>query len=199
VRLNRIVVATSDQASDDPLAVCLIAAGIPVHRGPLDDVLARYIGAIEAFGPVRTVVRLTADCPLTDPDLIDQTLALHERSGADYTSNTPEAQLRQGPGRRGLRIRGAEDRRRRDRRSLRPRARHAVPLPPPQPLQDRGPGTGADEGDVRWTVDRPDDLDFVRAVYDGLYAAKPAFTSDDVRAFVRSRPDLAALGGDRRV
>jgi spore coat polysaccharide biosynthesis protein SpsF len=57
----------------------------------------------------------------------------------------------------------------------------------------------AEEGEVRWTVDRPDDLAFVRAVYAGLYPTKRAFTSDDVRAFVHGRPDLAMLGGDRRV
>jgi spore coat polysaccharide biosynthesis protein SpsF len=57
----------------------------------------------------------------------------------------------------------------------------------------------ADEGEVRWTVDRPDDLEFVRAVYDALYETAPTFSSDAIRAFVRSRPDLAMLGGDRRV
>ena len=56
-----------------------------------------------------------------------------------------------------------------------------------------------EEGEVRWTVDRPDDLEFVRAVYDALYPRKTAFTSNNVRAFVRSRPDLHAFGGDRRV
>ena len=57
----------------------------------------------------------------------------------------------------------------------------------------------AQEGEVRWTVDRPDDLALVRAIYDALYPAKPAFTSDDVRAFLRGRPDLAMLGGERRI
>jgi spore coat polysaccharide biosynthesis protein SpsF len=200
VRLNRIVVATSDHASDDPLAVCLITAGIPVHRGPLDDVLARYIGAIEAFGPVRTVVRLTADCPLTDPALIDQALALHERSGADYTSNTP---LRRSFA-KGLDVEVFES------VALKIAAdetvdpydhEHVTPFlyRHPNRFKIEGLEQAADEGDVRWTVDRPDDLDFVRAVYDGLYAAKPAFTSEDVRAFVRGRPDLAVLGGDRRL
>ncbi len=57
----------------------------------------------------------------------------------------------------------------------------------------------ADEGEVRWTVDRPDDLEFVRAVYGALYPNRPDFSSEDVRAFVRSRPDLHRLGGDRRI
>jgi spore coat polysaccharide biosynthesis protein SpsF len=199
-RLKRIVVATSDQTSDDPLAVCLIAAGIAVHRGPLDDVLARYIGTIDAFGPVRTVVRLTADCPLADPDLIDQTLALHERSGADYTSNTParrsfakglDVEIFESV---ALRIAVDETADPYDHEHVTPFLyRH------PNRFKIEGLEQDADEGDVRWTVDRPDDLDFVRAVYDGLYAADPAFTSDDVRAFVRNRPDLVDLGGDRRV
>jgi spore coat polysaccharide biosynthesis protein SpsF len=199
-RLNRIVVATSDQASDDSLAVCLIAAGVPVFRGPLDDVLARYIGAMEAFGPVRTVVRLTADCPLADPELVDQTLDLHQRSGADYTSNTParrsfakglDVEVFESV---ALKIAADETADPYDHEHVTPFLyRH------PNRFKVEGLEQAADEGEVRWTVDRPDDLDFVRAVYDGLYAANPAFTSDDVRAFVRSRPDLAALGGDRRV
>ena len=199
-RLDRIVVATSDQSSDDPLAVCLIAAGVPVFRGSLDDVLGRFMGAIEAFGPVRTVVRLTADCPLADPDLIDETLKLHARLGADYTSNTPDR--RSYP--KGLdvevfeavalKIAASETRDPYDHEHVTPFLyRH------PERFMVARLEQAADEGDVRWTVDRPDDLDFVRAVYDGLYPADPAFTSDDVRAFVRNRPDLAALGGDRRV
>jgi spore coat polysaccharide biosynthesis protein SpsF len=48
-------------------------------------------------------------------------------------------------------------------------------------------------------VDFPHDYDFVAAVYDALYPTNPAFTSDDVRAFVRGRPDLANYGGERRV
>ena len=198
-RLNRIVVATSDQPGDDPLAICMIAAGVPVFRGSLDDVLGRFMGAIEAFGPVRTVVRLTADCPLADPQLIDETLALHLRSGADYTSNTPAR--RSYP--KGLdvevfetvalRVAAAETRDPYDHE-------HVTPFlyRNPQRFKVEGLEQATDQGDVRWTVDRPDDLDFVRAVYDELYVANPAFTSDDVRAFVAGRPDLIHLGGDRR-
>lgn len=199
-RLDRIVVATSDQISDDPLAVCLIAAGVPVFRGSLDDVLGRFMGAIEAFGPVRTVVRLTADCPLAEPELIDETLKLHARSGADYTSNTParrsypkglDVEVFEAV---ALKIAASETTDPYDHEHVTPFLyRH------PERFAIAGLEQAADEGDVRWTVDRPDDLDFVRAVYDELYPAKPAFTSDDVRALVRGRPDLANLGGDRRV
>ena len=52
---------------------------------------------------------------------------------------------------------------------------------------------------MRWTVDYPDDYAFVAAVYDALWPSNPAFTSDDVRALVRARPDLARFGGERRI
>jgi spore coat polysaccharide biosynthesis protein SpsF len=198
-RLGRIVVATSDQSSDDPLASALENAGAPVFRGPLDDVLARYIGAIEAFGPARTVVRLTADCPLADPTLIDDTLALHARSGADYTSNTPAR--RSYPKGLDIEVFEAEALRAAARESRDPYDReHVTPFlyRNPDRFKIAGQEQDADDGDVRWTVDTPDDLTFVRAVYDSLYDANPAFTSDDVRAFVRGRPDLIRLGGDRR-
>jgi spore coat polysaccharide biosynthesis protein SpsF len=57
----------------------------------------------------------------------------------------------------------------------------------------------ADEGELRWTVDYPDDYAFVTAVYEALYPANPAFSSDDVRALLRARPDLAAFGSERRL
>ena len=67
-RIDRLVVATSDQPSDDRLADTLAEAGVETYRGPLDDVLARFIGALDAW-PADHVVRLTGDCPLVDPGL----------------------------------------------------------------------------------------------------------------------------------
>lgn len=199
-RLDRIVVATSDQADDQPLAEAVAALGIGVYRGPLDDVLGRFAGALKAFGPAEHVVRLTADCPLADPVLIDATLDLHLAQGADYSANTPakrmypkglDIEVVRAP----LLLQAARD-------ADTPYEREHV-----TPHFYRNPDRfklafltqAVDEEDVRWTVDRPDDLEFVRAVYAALYADKPDFTSDDIRAFVRARPDLAMFGGDRRV
>jgi spore coat polysaccharide biosynthesis protein SpsF len=200
-RIDRLVLATSDHRSDDVLAEVAGAAAVIVFRGDLDDVLARYIGAIDAFGEgAGHIVRLTGDCPLADPEVIDAVIARHLETGADYTANTW--------GRRTfpkgldvdivrtvvLREAGAE--------AVDPYEReHVLPFiyRRPQRYDLRGLTQAAEEGEVRWTVDRPDDLAFVSAVYDGLYAADPAFTSEDVRAFVRAAPNLATLGGEPRV
>ena len=198
-KLERIVVATSLRADDDPLAEALATAEISVYRGDLDDVLGRFIGALDAFGPARTVVRLTADCPLADPEVIDATIARFEASGADYASNVAEP--RTFPKGLDVEVMTASALRRAAAETSDPYDReHVTPYLYRHPERFRlaSHAQSADEGAVRWTVDRPDDLAFVRAVYDGLYAADPRFTSDAVRAFVRGRPDLAMLGGDRR-
>lgn len=198
--LERIVVATSDQPGDDPLARALEAAGAPVFRGPLDDVLGRFIGALDAFGPADVAVRLTADCPLADPDVIEATLALRQATDADYAANAGER--RTFP--KGLdvevfkvaalRAAAAETRDPYDREHVTPFLYRR-----PERFALAFHHQTAEEGEVRWTVDRPDDLEFVRAVYEALYRGDPAFSSDDVRDFVRSRPDLQLLGGDRRL
>lgn len=198
--LDRIVVATSVEAGDDELAQVLAAAGVPVHRGDLADVLGRFIGALDAFGPAETLVRLTADCPLADPAVIDATIAHFHETGADYASNVAEP--RTFPKGLDVEVMRADALRRAAAETADPYDReHVTPFLYRNPDRFRlaGHAQDADEGEVRWTVDRPDDLEFVRAVYDGLYADDPDFNSDAIRAFVRSRPDLAMLGGDRRV
>ncbi len=197
--ITRIVVATSDEPGDDVLAETLANHGVEVFRGSLHDVLGRFIGAMDTFGPAATVARLTADCPLADPGVIDETLALLRRSGADYVSNTGDH--RTFP--KGLDVEAfrADALREAARETGDPYDReHVTPFlyRRPERFSLRFHAQAADEGEVRWTVDRPDDLAFVRAVYDALYPANPAFSSDDVRTFVRSRPDLLGLGGDRR-
>ena len=199
-RIDRLVVATSVDASDDELTAVLDRAGVAVHRGPLDDVLARFIGALDAFGPAEHVVRLTGDCPLADPTVIDATIEHVTAAGADYGSNTPPH--RTFPRGLDIEVMTADALRAAASRAAAREEREHVTWA----LHRRGDlyaqaffSQDAHEGEVRWTVDLPDDYAFVSAVYDALYPADPAFTSDDVRRFVRARPDLAMLGGERRV
>ena len=198
--IDQLVVATSLAASDDPLAEVLAQARIAHFRGPLDDVLARFIGVLDAFGPADEVVRLTGDCPLADWRLIDAVIERRQDSGADYVSNTlgrrsfPKGLDAEVVKSSVLREAAAEARTPYEHE-------HVTPFVYARPQRYRLEGLtqDADEGEVRWTVDRADDFAFVSAVYDGLYPADPAFNSDDVRTLVRARPDLLNLGGERRV
>src|SRR5687767_10501761 len=86
--LHLVVVATSVEPSDDVVADYCKSIGTDVWRGPLQDSLTRFVQAEAAFGPADHVVRLTADCPLTDWAVIDACVRLHQTGGYDYTSNS---------------------------------------------------------------------------------------------------------------
>jgi spore coat polysaccharide biosynthesis protein SpsF len=198
-RLDGVLVATSTDPSDDGLAAMLALHDAPVHRGPLDDVLARFEGAL-AVRSAEVLVRLTADCPLADPEVIDATIALLAAHGLDYAANTPAH--RTYPKGLDVEVMRADALLRAAREAKDPYEReHVTPYlyRHPELFAQDFISQAADEGELRWTVDRPDDLEFVRAVYGALYPERPDFTSADVRAFVRARPDLHRFGGDRRI
>lgn len=84
--LDAVVVATSGEASDDVLAAWCRETGVNVHRGPLDDVVARMLGASAAQG-LDGIVRICADSPLIDPALVDRAVALLRAGDHDLVSN----------------------------------------------------------------------------------------------------------------
>ncbi len=199
-RIDRLVVAISDDRTDDVLSDVLEAGGVEVFRGPLEDVLDRYAGALQAKGPADHVVRLTGDCPLADWRVIDAVIDTHLESGADYTANTwgrrtfPKG-LDVDVVTSAVLIQAARE-------AADPYDReHVLPFiyGHPERFRLQGHAQAADEGGLRWTVDLAEDHDFVAAVYEGLYPADPGFTSDDVRRFLAGHPELANAGGHRRI
>ncbi len=84
--VDHLVVATSTLSRDDPIEAVARDAGVAVVRGCEADVLARFATALDEF-PATDVVRLTADCPLTDPAIVEAVVARHRATGAAYTSN----------------------------------------------------------------------------------------------------------------
>lgn len=191
--LDRLVVATSDDPSDDVLADFLCEIGIETFRGSLHDVLGRYVGAIQALGVSGQVVRLTADCPLADPGVIDDCVRMQAELAVDYCSN---GRRRTYP--RGLDVEVFDAQRLllAGREATDPYDReHVTPFLYRYP--ERGFSQGElvqdrDESPLRWTVDTPEDFAFVERVYAALYPTRPAFTSDDIRAlpFSHFEPDL---------
>jgi spore coat polysaccharide biosynthesis protein SpsF len=85
--VDKVAVLTSLEASDDALEKTLKEFGVRVFRGSLDNVLDRFIKYIDTASS-DVYLRITGDCPLIDPDLIDQTVRFHIEGGWDYTSNT---------------------------------------------------------------------------------------------------------------
>lgn len=95
--IDEVVIATSTSADDGAIADFAASEGLRVIRGSEDDVLSRFLMAVEATD-ADAVVRLTADCPLLDPRLISQVVALWRRDAAqlDYVSTTQNRSLPRG-------------------------------------------------------------------------------------------------------
>jgi glutamate-1-semialdehyde 2,1-aminomutase len=85
--LDRIVVLTSEESSDEPIFRACKSLGVDTFRGDLDDVLDRFYQAAQKYD-AKTIVRITGDCPLIDPDVVDSVVDVYQTSNVDYASNT---------------------------------------------------------------------------------------------------------------
>lgn len=87
--VNRVIVATTENDEDIPIVDWCKNNNVLCITGSSEDVLSRYIKAANEY-PAKTIVRITADCPLVDPGTIDSLISLHNNTSADYTSNVLE-------------------------------------------------------------------------------------------------------------
>ncbi len=190
--LDALVVATSTDASDDPLQALCDVLGVPCHRGSLDDVLDRFVGAARPFAPAY-VVRLTGDCPLIDPDVIDRVITAAQQPGVDYASNALHPTYPDGLDAECMRFDVLEQAAREARKQT--EREHVTPFihTQPQRFALREVKNDVDLSSMRWTVDEPADFVFVSQVYEHLYAAKPDFRLADILQLLEREPRLARI------
>lgn len=197
-RLERVVVATSTRPDDDPVADLAARLGTEVHRGSLEDVLGRVAAA--AAGHRGPVVRLTGDCPLLDPAVIDAVVdQLEDAPDAVYASNVePRRTFPHGLDVEAVR---ADTLAELDRDVTDAQLREHVTLAARR-APDRYPAVGVtcdeDLSELRWTVDLPSDLEFVRQVAARLGDRRHSAGWREVLAAARRAPSLDGLGGFRR-
>lgn len=193
--LDTLVVATSDDASDDPLAALCADIGVSCYRGSLHDVLSRFYYACAVYGPADHIVRLTGDCPLADPAVIDAVVHHHLASGADYTTNAVQPTWPDGLDVEIMRCSVLQ--RAFDEARLPSEREHVTPYIHKHPDWFRIEHVKGDRdlSSLRWTVDEPADFVFVTQVYEALYPQNPAFDTAAVLALLERRPELANLNG----
>ena len=195
-RIDRIVVATSTDALDEPIVAVAIGAGVAVSRGPRLDVLERFLLTIgDREGPI---VRITADCPLIDPAIVDETV---ERflsvAGCGYASNIQPRTFPDGLDvevfdAAALRAIGREPLEIEDREHVTSAIR-TQPARFPQATVV----AASDLGKLRWTVDEPEDLEFMRALVQRLAGRRHEADMAEILSAVRAEPSLAGCHGCR--
>ena len=199
-RVDRVVVATTDQPGDDAVALESRAWSADVFRGSEDDVLSRYYGAARATS-ADVVVRVTSDCPLFDGSLLTRMLAeffgaAGAQDQADYLSNTL---IRSYP--RGLDTEiftfDALARAHREAGKLYQRE-HVTPYiwQNPQLFRLRNFAGEQDLSHHRWTLDTEADWTLIQAVYSALGQEGRSFSTDDVLRLLTSRPELVRINAD---
>ena len=193
-RVDRIVVATTVNATDDPVAGLAATLGVAVHRGPEADVLGRFQGAVAA-NPAATVVRLTGDCPVIDPGLIDLTIGRYADADTpvDYATN---AIPRSYPAGLDVEVFAARVLAEAAGEAVDPYDReHVTPFIYRRPERYRLASVVCEPNlaHERWTLDEPADYELLRRIIEALYPAKPDFDWHDVSALLDAHPDWRAI------
>lgn len=188
-KLSKVVVATSQDSSDDELVHVLEAHNYNVYRGSLEDVLDRFVQASDMFRPTN-IVRITADCPLISPKVIDRVIEAFEESGKDYVSNTMEPTFPDGL---DVEVMSSKVLKAVAEISTDQPEREHVTLGVYRRPQQFSIGNFADVYDnsnLRWTVDTPEDFEFVKTIYRELYPIDAKFEFEDILLFLRNHPEL---------
>lgn len=191
-RSDGLIVATSDRPSDDEIARLCSSLGIGCFRGNLEDVLDRYYQAAAQYR-ARHIVRMTADCPVSEPQVMDAAIALHLGQKNDYTCASTESGWPDGL---DVEIMRREILETAWREARMPEEReHVTPFIIRHPERFRlGYLTAPEDySRQRWTVDTPGDFSFITRVYETLYPGNPRFDMKDILQLLSQNPELAAI------
>lgn len=191
--LDVVVVAVPDTPQNDELAALCEKCGVKVFRGSENDVLSRYYLAAKKFS-IDPVVRLTADCPLIDPALVDHALALYKKGNYDYFTNAIDRTYPDGQDIEIISFRALEEA---HRKATDTHDREHVTTYIGVRGKEFRHGNfrhTEDLSKLRWTVDYPADFDFVAAVFRELYPSMgAAFSMADILALLSRKPGLGRI------
>ena len=188
-KIDKLVIATSTESSEDAIEILCAEQGVACFRGNLNDVLDRFYQAAQVFKPAH-VVRLTADCPLTDPALIDDVLQFYLDGDYDYAGNSIEATFPDGLDVEVFRFSCLE--RAWQEANLPSQREHVTPFIHQQPdcFKIAHYKNSSDLSHLRWTVDEPKDYELVTMIYEALYPNNPNFATQDILRLLDERPEL---------
>ena len=186
---TKIVVATSREASDDPLAAWLVSKGQAVFRGAPTDLLDRFARCASSAGPVSHVVRVKGDAPFVDPRLIDEGIRLALASGVDYVTNR-DAGFPTGLEVEVISARALQESADAEREPLARVSPTAVIRANAGRYSQARFTCKGDHARLDWRVKSAADLGFARSVYAALYPADPTFGMEDVLDLIGGGVDL---------
>jgi len=189
--VNNVIIATTVKAQDDVLAEFAQKLGLKYTRGSEEDVLDRIYQAARSYG-VEHIVRVTPDCPLLDPRVVDEVIEVYLSGRYDYVTNTLRYTYPDGLDVEVFSF-GALEQAWREARL--PSEREHVTSFVRNSGQFRlfNAENSVNLSHLKWSVDTEEDLAFVRSVYEKLQANGGIFHLDDVLVLLRNYPELVSV------
>lgn len=195
--INKIVVATSDLDRDLPIVKFCERLLVLHYRGSEEDVLERYYDAALSHR-ADVIVRLTADCPLIDPQLIDEVIESYIQSYPqyDYVSNCLQRTYPRGMDVEVFSFKALYEA---YRRAKSPSEReHVTPFiyKNPQIFKLHSIKNAKNQSNHRWTVDTPEDFTLVKNILETIYPVKQTFTLHDCLDVLEKHPDWMNINAE---
>lgn len=186
-KIDKIILATSTQQEDEALVALARSLDIAYCQGSLQHVLERFYQAALPYQPEH-IVRLTGDCPVVDPELIDQLIEFYLQGDFDYVALDP-----QFPDGLDVEIMSWQVLREAYTEAALPSEQEHVTFFIKQRPERYHLGivkSTNDYSNLRWTVDEQKDFELIQKIYEALYLVKPNFSWEDVLNLVNQHPHL---------
>ncbi len=193
--VDKIIVATSSEPQDDAIYDFCKKEAVFCYRGSLEDVLGRYYHAATEF-KCKTIIRLTADCPLIDPNIIDSMIGTYHSGNYDYVANTAPPEGKTYPDGMDVEVFSCIALERAWKDAKKPSDREHVTF---YFWKNRGffstfrKDLAVNWGEYRLTVDYPEDFELICILISNFYKINPVFTMEDVIAFLDANPDIKKI------
>jgi spore coat polysaccharide biosynthesis protein SpsF len=192
--ISEIVIATTGNATDDPVEAIGKRLGVGVFRGSEEDVLERLVQATRAY-KVDTLVQLTGDCPLIDPKIISKVIQHYRTAGVDYVSNVL---TRSYPIGMDTQVYAASVLHDVLGRADQPKCREHPSLyiykhPDIYSLSNVPAPSSETRPELRLTLDTPEDLAVIRQVFAALRPDSVNFSVAKILAYLDANPDVARI------
>ncbi len=191
-KVDDIIIATTTLSEDDSIQLFCEKYNIPFSRGSSNDVLSRYYEAAKKHD-AKTIIRVTADCPVIDPTVIDHIIDSYRTEKVDYISNGMTRTFPRGLDAEIFSFDILE--RTNKEATLEYEREHVTPYiyHHPEMFSLKSFLNIEDLSFHRWTIDTEEDFELIKIIYDSLYRKKEIFLLDDILKLFTENPDLIKI------
>lgn len=194
-KINKVIIATTSSIMDDQVEKFCETNNILCFRGSEQDVLDRFYKCGKRFGLVNSdrIIRITADCPFVDPDIIDILIDLFDKGNVDYVSNTHPSTFPDGLdvevfGFEALSVAWNEAK-------LPSEREHVTPyiVNHPEKFRICNYDNSTDLSSLRWTLDEYEDYVMINKIYKALYEDGKIFKMSEILSYIEENPMISKI------